>query len=115
MCFFRDGGRWCGEVFSETHARERNRKWGMIECVCVERACEGELIKFVFAQTEDIHVKRECILKYLIIYLGEDEKDLIREYLVRFNIHSFRSAFLVLILNSFTGQIKLSEPCLSYI
>lgn len=87
----------------------------MIECVCVERACEGELIKFVFAQTEDIHVKRECILKYLIIYLGEDEKDLIREYLVRFNIHSFRSAFLVLILNSFTGQIKLSEPCLSYI
>ncbi|XP_041840820.1 uncharacterized protein LOC121639564 [Melanotaenia boesemani] len=32
-------------------------------------------------QADDIHLQRECVLKALIIFLGEDADDLIREYI----------------------------------
>uniref|UniRef100_A0A8C5A1T8 Uncharacterized protein n=1 Tax=Gadus morhua TaxID=8049 RepID=A0A8C5A1T8_GADMO len=43
----------------------------------------------ILDQTEDIHLRRECVLKALIIFLGEDADDLIKEYRVRFysNLH----------------------------
>ncbi|KAJ4947851.1 hypothetical protein JOQ06_009882, partial [Pogonophryne albipinna] len=31
--------------------------------------------------TEDIHLRRECVLRALIIFLGEDPDELIKEYL----------------------------------
>ncbi|CAL8336485.1 unnamed protein product [Boreogadus saida] len=34
----------------------------------------------ILDQTEDIHLRRECVLKALIIFLGEDADDLIKEY-----------------------------------
>ncbi|KAI3352670.1 hypothetical protein L3Q82_020124 [Scortum barcoo] len=38
-------------------------------------------------QADDIHLQRECVLKALIIFLVEDADDLIREYVVSFNMH----------------------------
>ncbi|KAI3361586.1 hypothetical protein L3Q82_013726 [Scortum barcoo] len=38
-------------------------------------------------QADDIHLQRECVLNALIIFLGEDADDLIREYVVSFNMH----------------------------
>ncbi|KAJ4947587.1 hypothetical protein JOQ06_009622 [Pogonophryne albipinna] len=35
----------------------------------------------IFDQTEDIHLRRECVLRALIIFLGEDPDELIKEYL----------------------------------
>ncbi|KAJ4932730.1 hypothetical protein JOQ06_011145 [Pogonophryne albipinna] len=35
----------------------------------------------IFDQTEDIHLRRECVLRALIIFLGEDPDELIMEYL----------------------------------
>lgn len=41
----------------------------------------------MLSQTEDINLRRECVLKALIFFLGEDADDLIKEYLVSFNSH----------------------------
>ncbi|XP_047184123.1 uncharacterized protein si:ch73-321d9.2 [Scophthalmus maximus] len=38
-------------------------------------------IMAAFDQNENIHLRRECVLKTLIVYLGEDPDDLIKEYL----------------------------------
>ncbi|KAF0021708.1 hypothetical protein F2P81_026039 [Scophthalmus maximus] len=43
-------------------------------------------IMAAFDQNENIHLWRECVLKTLIVYLGEDPDDLIKEYLVS-NMH----------------------------
>ena len=31
----------------------------------------------------DLNIRRECLLKSLVVYLGEDVSDLIKEYQVR--------------------------------
>lgn len=36
-------------------------------------------------QGVDLNIRRECILKSLVIYLGEDVRHLIKEYLVSDN------------------------------
>ncbi|XP_049333465.1 uncharacterized protein LOC125801192 [Astyanax mexicanus] len=37
-------------------------------------------IMTILDQTEDIHLRRECVLKAIIIFLGENADDLIKEY-----------------------------------
>ncbi|KAF3853052.1 hypothetical protein F7725_013740 [Dissostichus mawsoni] len=47
----------------------------------------------IFDQTEDIHLRRECVLRALIIFLGEDPDELIKEYLASLNcnLHDSRT------------------------
>ncbi|CAB1430990.1 unnamed protein product [Pleuronectes platessa] len=41
----------------------------------------SELISVIHSKTDDTHLRRECLLKALIIFLGEDADDLIKECL----------------------------------